>query len=75
MHHQGYAPLWIPSQDVCQGLQVLSLVTLALIFGARLMPPLKPYAGRIGIAATVLYIVGALGLLAWNMTMHPAATP
>jgi len=57
---------WTPTPQEFQMLRAAGLVTLALVFGSRLMPPLQPYARTIGIAAAAIYIAGGLAVLAWH---------
>ncbi|MCW3473965.1 hypothetical protein [Limobrevibacterium gyesilva] len=59
----------MPTTDEFNLLRMLGLLTLALVFGPRVIPPLQPYANRIGVAALVLYVVFGLGFLAWRMFM------
>ena len=57
---------WTPSADEFQVLRAAGLVTLALVFAPRLMPPLQPYARLIGAAAAALYVLGGLSLILWH---------
>jgi hypothetical protein len=54
-----------PNGEQIRLMQMLGLATMALIFGVRVVPPLQPYAGRIGKLAVGLYLLVGLGLLAW----------
>ena len=57
---------WTPTPEQFQLLRAAGLVTLALVFGPRLMPPLQPYARTIGIAAAAIYVLGGLAVFAWH---------
>ncbi len=54
-----------PSSEQIRAMQMLGLLTLALIFGVRLFPPLRPHARLIGTLAGAAYLLGGLALLAW----------
>ena len=58
--------MWTPTADEFRLLQMIGLATLALIFGARVVPPLQPHAFRIGVAATALYVLFGLAVIAWH---------
>jgi hypothetical protein len=58
--------MWMPSEQEFRLLRMLGLLTMALIFGARVVPPLQPHARTIGIAAATLYIGFGLALIAWH---------
>ncbi len=54
--------------DPFRQLQVLSLLTLALLIAPAVMPPLRRYGGRLRFAALVLYLVGGLAVFAkWQL--------
>ena len=59
-------PMWMPGADEFRLLRMMGLVTMALIFGARVVPPLQPYARRIGIAAAALYVLFGLAVIVWH---------
>jgi hypothetical protein len=58
--------MWTPSAEEFRALQVAGLITLALVFAPRLMPPLQPYARLIGAAAAAIYVLGGLGVILWH---------
>jgi hypothetical protein len=60
------ATMWMPGAEDLRLLQMLGLVTLALIFGARVVPPLQPHARLIGTLAAAAYVLGGLALIAWH---------
>ncbi len=54
---------WLPSvtaADIEAG-RMVTLVTMALVIGVGLIPPLRPHAYRIRIAVTLLYLLSAAG--------------
>lgn len=55
-----------PSAEEFRALQAAGLVTLALVFAPRLMPPLQPYARLIGATAAAIYVLGGLAVIAWH---------
>ena len=57
---------WTPSTEEFQALRAAGLVTLALVFAPRLMPPLQPYSRLIGAAAATLYVLGGLAMILWH---------
>jgi hypothetical protein len=57
---------WMPTPEQFQMLRAAGLVTLALVFGPRLMPPLQPYARMIAITAATIYVLGGLAVFAWH---------
>jgi hypothetical protein len=57
---------WTPTPEEFQMLRAAGLVTLALVFAPRLMPPLQPYARTIGVTAAAIYILGGLAIFAWH---------
>jgi hypothetical protein len=63
--------MWMPGADEFRLLQMIGLVTLALIFGARVVPPLQPYAWHIGVAATVFYLLFGVGVVIWHAFFAP----
>ncbi len=58
--------MWIPSAEDFRLLQTMGLVTMALIFGARVIPPLRPHATLIGTVAAAIYILGGLAVIVWH---------
>jgi hypothetical protein len=58
--------MWMPSAEDFRLLQMLGLVALALIFGARVVPPLQPHARLIGMVAAAIYVLTGLGVIAWH---------
>ena len=61
---------WTPTSQEIQMLRAAGLVTLALVFGSRLMPPLQPYARLIGATAATLYVLGGLALILWHTVVR-----
>jgi len=61
---------WTPSPDEFNALRAAGLVTLALVFAPRLMPPLQPYARLIGATAATLYVLGGLALILWHTVVR-----
>ena len=59
--------MWIPNSEQFRLLQAAGLLTLALVFAPRLMPPLQPYARLIGGAAAALYVLAGLAFIAWHL--------
>jgi hypothetical protein len=55
-----------PSAEEFRMLQAAGLVTLALVFAPRVMPPLQPYARLIGATAAAIYVLGGLAVIAWH---------
>jgi hypothetical protein len=50
-------------------LQALTLVVMALLIAPRLVPGLRPYDRTVRLAAFVIYLAGALVILAiWLLT-------
>lgn len=45
--------------DTYRQLQVLVLVSLALLFAPKVLPPLRQYATTMRLVALVVYLVGA----------------
>jgi hypothetical protein len=60
------AIMWTPGAEEFRLLRMVGLVTLALIFGARVIPPLQPHARLIGIAAAACYVLFGLAVIAWH---------
>ena len=58
--------MWMPSEEEFRLLRMLGLLTMALIFGARVVPPLQPHARLIGMVAAAGYILFGLGVIAWH---------
>src|SRR4051794_3799045 len=46
------------SREVMQAARLITGVTMAIVIGVGLMPPLRPYARRIRLAALALYLLG-----------------
>jgi hypothetical protein len=65
-HSKDNATMWMPSAEEFRLLQVLGGVTLALIFGARVIPPLQPHARLIGAVAAAGYVLAGLAVIAWH---------
>jgi len=59
-------PMWMPSAEDFRLLQMMGLVTLALIFGARVVPLLQPHAALIGTVAATLYVLAGLAVIVWH---------
>jgi hypothetical protein len=57
---------WTPTADEFRALQAAGLVTLALVFAPRVMPPLQPYSRLIGTAAVALYVLGGIAMILWH---------
>lgn len=54
--------------DPFRQLQVLTMLTMALLFAPAVVPPLRRYAGGMRIAAVVLYLAGGLAVFAtWQL--------
>ena len=54
--------------DPFRQLQVLTKLTMALLFAPAVVPPLRRYAGGMRIAAVVLYLAGGLAVFAtWQL--------
>ena len=54
--------------DPFRQLQVLTMLTMALLFAPAVVPPLRRYAVGLRIAAVLLYIVGGLAVFAtWQL--------
>ena len=45
--------------------RMLSLVTMAVLVGVGLVPPLRPYARRIQVAITAFYVACVLGFVVY----------
>jgi hypothetical protein len=58
--------MWMPSDEEFRLLRMMGLVTMALIFGARVVPPLQPHARLIGTVAAAAYILFGVGMIAWH---------
>ena len=58
--------MWMPSAEEFRLLRMLGLVTMALIFGARVFPPLQPHATLIGTVAAAIYVLFGLGVIVWH---------
>jgi hypothetical protein len=58
--------MWMATDQEFRLLRVLGLLTMALIFGARVVPPLQPHARLIGIVAAALYIGFGVAVIAWH---------
>src|ERR1700677_1091563 len=58
--------MWMPTEQEFRLLKMQGLLTMALIFGARVVPPLQPHARLIGIVAAVLYVGFGLAVIAWH---------
>ena len=58
--------MWMPSDEEFRLLRMVGLITMALIFGARVVPPLQPHARVIGVAATAFYVLFGLAVIAWH---------
>jgi hypothetical protein len=58
--------MWTPTAEEFRALQAAGLVTLALVFAPRLMPPLQPYARVIGATAVAIYVLGGLAVILWH---------
>ena len=54
-----------PTAEQIRAMQMLGLVSMALWFGARVLPPLRPYGGLIGRLALAFYLIAGLALLLW----------
>ena len=60
------AMTWMPSAEEFRLLQMMGLVTLALIFGARVVPGLQRHATLIGTAAAAIYVLVGLAVIVWH---------
>jgi len=58
--------MWMPGADEFRLLRMVGLLAMALIFGARVIPPLQPHARVIGIIAAVSYVLFGLAVIIWH---------
>jgi hypothetical protein len=58
--------MWMPTAEDFRLLQMIGLIALALIFGARVIPPLRAHAGLIGTVAAACYVLFGLGVIVWH---------
>src|SRR5580658_561168 len=60
------ATMWMPTAEDFRLLQMVGLITMALIFGANVVPPLQPHARLIGTVAAASYVLFGLAVIAWH---------
>lgn len=59
---------WHPTLRDFDLLRAAGLLLMALIFGPRLVPALRPHAGRIALWAVLAYLAFGAVMLLWGFT-------
>ncbi len=58
--------MWVPSAEDYRALQLAGGLTLAVVFGAGVLPPLRRHRRALGLFAVAVYVAFGLGMILYH---------